>query len=211
VNYGGVIGTPYDVMSVMQYNYAGQADMYNCPAPGNWGWNLVTRQYDYAGGLSFYDKLGVELAYPKSFEPLVCGDQTIIPDGTVHFQADVVRRGARVDNPSASMLQNVFWRVDGVNMANVCSITGCTATPTELTFPASRLALGSHSLELEYYDFWGRHHDSTTPFQVANVATAFDGFETTPMAWTASSGTLSLNKCIPIHPRRCLSAGERLQ
>ncbi|MES1185492.1 MAG: hypothetical protein ABUL60_16900 [Myxococcales bacterium] len=46
--------TPYDVMSVMHYTLSSPTN--SCPAPGNWG----------NTGLSEWDKLGVEIAYPRS-------------------------------------------------------------------------------------------------------------------------------------------------
>jgi hypothetical protein len=133
------------------------------------------------------------MAYPKSMQPLVCGDRTVIPGGQARFQADVVRRGAHIDDTSQSMLQNVVWYVDGNNMGPICGAAGCSASAVELRFPASLIAGGAHTVRLEYDDYWGRHHSSTTPFRVSAVAPPFEGFEGTAIRWTASSGSLARN------------------
>lgn len=193
-------GTPYDVMSVMHYNHVvGSADWVNCPAPGNWGWDLSSRSYTYADGLSFYDRLGAELAYPHSFEPLVCGDRSVIENGQVRFKADVVRRGAVVNNTSESMLQNVVWSVDGQDMQALCATAGCTADAVELSFPANLIAAGNHTVTLAYDDFWGRHHESVTPFTTSNAAIPFESFESSPTVWTATNGTLTVSTIRATH------------
>jgi hypothetical protein len=145
----GVAGTKvtnYDTQSPMHYVLA-------CPdgttTPGNWG----------SGGLTGYDRLGIELTYPLSLGARMVvravswtgGDQLW---GTL----DWVNRGARVSStPGEAVLSNVRWSIDGRQLSTQLSPT---------TAEWRTLAVGRHTLRLQFSNTWGDAFDSSTVVEV---------------------------------------------
>jgi hypothetical protein len=145
-NHDNNLLTPYDVMSVMHYRYSG-----TCVAPGNLG----------NTGLSDLDKLGAEIAYPKSSQVPIASSGAMAYGGGLAFRTDLggalqpawYARGAL-----SSVFAGFSWTV------NSSVTTGLSRTIS------SSLGSSPVSATMQFTDPWGRSRAGTTQVLTSNAA-----------------------------------------